>query len=190
MKINKSVIARLRPCEDRFNNFKREYPKFSGTPEQFLSLENITVEDKIWVLIRLITMRSAVLFAYECAKSIEHLVQDNGDSVKCLNLVKLWLLDSTKVTDKELTDSAAAHAATHAAAYAAHAAYAASAASAAYAARAAAAAGAAYEHTTYSIACACADIVAYSYACRTNGSYDKEYQQDLNLLILLEIINA
>jgi hypothetical protein len=51
--INTEVIEALKPCEERFNNFKKFYDNRDFTMAQFLGLKNITHSDKIWVAMRL-----------------------------------------------------------------------------------------------------------------------------------------
>ena len=36
MIINETVISKLNPCKDRFDNFLEKYPDFSGNLDEFL----------------------------------------------------------------------------------------------------------------------------------------------------------
>jgi len=70
MTINKTVISKLNPCKDRFDNFVEKYPDFNGNLDSFLDLSNITYSDKIWVGVRLLTRNEAVGFSILCADSV------------------------------------------------------------------------------------------------------------------------
>ena len=35
-------VKELNPCDDRFNNFTKEYPNYSGTLREFLKLDKIS----------------------------------------------------------------------------------------------------------------------------------------------------
>ena len=66
-KINKAVIAKLKPCKDRFDNYLKHYSDFNGKVEEFIMLENITYSDKVWVMTKLMTKRQNVKWALACA---------------------------------------------------------------------------------------------------------------------------
>jgi len=71
MKINVETIAKMKPCTDRFDkNFLAHYPKFDSDLEEFLSLDKITYNDKIWVAKRLLNKNQLVHFAILCAQSV------------------------------------------------------------------------------------------------------------------------
>lgn len=44
------LIESLNPCASRWNNYVRHYKKFNGSYEEFILLDKITFEDKVWVL--------------------------------------------------------------------------------------------------------------------------------------------
>jgi hypothetical protein len=67
MKINKAVIKKLKPCADRFENLLKHCSEFNGTHEDFLELEEISHQDKLWVLLRLIPRFDGEVFAIDCA---------------------------------------------------------------------------------------------------------------------------
>jgi hypothetical protein len=69
IRINTERIAALKPCADRFENFKREYPNFDVDILEFLSLEKITPADKIWVAVRVLPREIVEIFAIDCAFS-------------------------------------------------------------------------------------------------------------------------
>jgi len=51
--INTKIIKKLKPCKDRFDNWIEHYDSFQGSLIDFLHLEKITPQDKIWVAVRL-----------------------------------------------------------------------------------------------------------------------------------------
>lgn len=71
MKINAEIIAKLNPCTSRFENFKTQYPYFDGTLSDFVALENITYNDKIWVATRLLSKNQLVHWSILCAESVQ-----------------------------------------------------------------------------------------------------------------------
>ena len=135
LKINKEIIEKLNPCKDRFDNFKAQYPDFSGNLQEFLELENITYSDKVWVVTRLFTKEQNVLWSILCAESVLYLYEEKYPEDKrpreAIEAAKKWL----KVKNDSAARAAAADAAD--AARAARAAARAAAADAARAARAA-----------------------------------------------------
>jgi hypothetical protein len=81
-KINTERIAALKPCAKRFENFKREYPDFDGDILEFLSLEKITSNDKIWVAIRVLPREILEVFAIDCAFSASEYAVANYDAAE------------------------------------------------------------------------------------------------------------
>jgi len=70
MKITHDIIKALKPCQDRFENFTNNYPTYSDSTANFLSLENISYEDKIWVIGRLMSRSGNAKWAIACANSV------------------------------------------------------------------------------------------------------------------------
>lgn len=148
--INKKVIAKLKPCKDRFDNFIKFYGNRDLTLGQFMGLKNITQLDKMWVAFRLMKKENIKLAAADIAESVLHLYESKYPNDSRLKDAIVAARSSSG--DKNTTyvayavanaaDNAAASAAAYAAAYAANSAYAAyaayAAANAAYAAHAAA----------------------------------------------------
>jgi len=52
MKINTELIKKFKPCQDRMDNFEKEYPNYNEELSDFLQLDKITFVDKIWVSVR------------------------------------------------------------------------------------------------------------------------------------------
>jgi hypothetical protein len=73
----------LNPCAERFENFKREYPDFDGDILEFLSLEKITSNDKIWVAVRVLPREILEVFAVDCAFSASEYAVANYDAANC-----------------------------------------------------------------------------------------------------------
>lgn len=113
--IDTEIIKGLNPCKDRFENFTKHYPDFKGTFQEFLSLDNITYNDKVWVATRLFTKKQNVKFAFLCASSVLDLFEakyPNDDRPrKALKAVKEYLVETTNENV-----AAAVHAAAYAAA--------------------------------------------------------------------------
>jgi hypothetical protein len=174
------AVAALNPCSDRFNNFTDNNPGFSDTVESFLSLDNITYSDKVWVMTKFMTKKQKILWAVACAYSVLVLFEmrrpNNNAPRKVLEFLStIKNVDSlTEIQLVELRNlrNAAAAAATYAATYAD--------------ADAAAAATYAADAATY------ADAAAATYAAdaAADAADAKQNQQDLNLLLMIEVINA
>jgi hypothetical protein len=69
MKINTAKIQKLRPCRDRFENWLLYYKNFNGSVKQFLELDKITAQDKIWVAVRVLPRFLVEVFTIDCALS-------------------------------------------------------------------------------------------------------------------------
>ena len=77
MRVNVEIIRKMKPCEERFDdNFLIHYPNFDSDLEDFLSLENITYKDKIWVCKKLLNKNQLVHFAVLCAQSVLSIYQN------------------------------------------------------------------------------------------------------------------
>ena len=197
MKINTEIIKNLKPCKDRLKNYLEHYANFDGTIKDFVLLNNITYNDKIWVITKLFTKEQNVAFAIKCAGSVLHSFEEKFPYDKrprlALETAEAWLNNPTQ----ENADAACA------AAYAADAyddVYAAYASAAAYAtARAAvyaAANAAAYAAHADAYADAYADVYAAYAAYATARAADvvdaaeKETQLELNLIFAVEVANG
>ena len=143
--ISNQTIADMKPCSDRHENYLKHYKGEVHSLRVFLSLEEITYNDKTWVLSKLLTKNQSVRWAIMCAESVlgifEKRYPENKAPRKVIDYLKS--LDSYEsLTEKQIQTirqlrhdaTAAAYAAADAADAAADAAYAAAAAAAAYAA--------------------------------------------------------
>ena len=92
MIITVDKIAEHKPCKDRFDNFKKEYPNYSGTLEDFLNLDRITYDDKVWVCVRLLRKNVLVHWSIKCAESVlpnfELVYPDDKRVRQCLETLK------------------------------------------------------------------------------------------------------
>ena len=193
MKINKDIIAKLNPCKNRFDNYLEYYSDFDGDLREFLELENITYDDKVWVFERNTTKEQRMKWAALCAKSVLHLFEERYPNDKRpRNAIEATLNNNiTSEIKRNAADAAfaTAYAAdAYAAAYAADAAfaaaYAADADAAAYAADAAAYAADAAAYATYAAAAYAADAAADAAAADTA----RQKQQCYNLSMMLEVL--
>lgn len=69
MRINNQIIKALNPCKDRLNNYLRYYENRDLTVRQFFKLANITHHDKLWVVLRLVSYETKVVFTLDCVFS-------------------------------------------------------------------------------------------------------------------------
>ena len=69
LKINTEIIQTLKPCFGRYANWRVHYSDFDSDIIDFLSLDKITPQDKIWVAVRLLPNDLIEIFAIDCAFS-------------------------------------------------------------------------------------------------------------------------
>jgi len=67
--INTEILKSLNPCEDRYKVWLEHYKNFNGTILEFLDLDRISAQDKIWVAIRMMPRFLVEVFAIDCAFS-------------------------------------------------------------------------------------------------------------------------
>jgi hypothetical protein len=199
MRITNDLIESYNPCQGRYDNYLANYKNTDLSIKEFLSLDKITYNDKIWVWKKFATIDEAALFGLKCAESVLHIYEnrypeDNGLRL-ALESIRIYLNNPTeenkkayKTAYKTANAANAANAAYTADADAANAANAAraaanAAANAANAARAAytAAAAANAARAAYTAAAAAADAANAAYAAGLKK------QQELNIQFLIEI---
>ena len=182
MKITEAIIEKLNPCKSRFNNFKENYKNFDGDIKEFLALDKITYDDKIWVWVRLAPKSQLIKWAGLCANSVLHIFESEyPNDLRPRKAIESALKVNKSVDAAAYSADAAYAAATDAYAAARDAAYAA--ATDAYTAtNAAAYAATAAARAVYaSAATAAADAAARAaHAC--------EGQQQKNLNFILEVL--
>ena len=70
MIINKEFLTKFSPCTKRFSNYLSNYPDFNSSFDDFLDLDKITYEDKIWVAKKVLNKNQMVHFGLLCAESV------------------------------------------------------------------------------------------------------------------------
>ena len=75
MKISTEIIKKLNPCTERFNNYLKHYEDFSGTLQEFLNLDKITYDDKVWVFTKITTKKQIIKWGILCAESVLHIFE-------------------------------------------------------------------------------------------------------------------
>jgi hypothetical protein len=132
--IDNKYIASLNPCDSRHNNYLTHYKNTSFSIVEFLKLEHITYDDKIWVWKRFAQKEEIIRFGLACADSVLDIFEESYPEDKrprqALDATLAYLINPTEENKQACRDAA------HVADAAAYAAYAADA--AAYAAHAAA----------------------------------------------------
>ena len=122
MIITNELIASLKPCSDRHNNYLVHYKNKSHTPRQFMGLRNITHSDKLWVTLRLLPVDKLSLVAADIAETVLHIFEEKYPNDKRPRLA----IEAARNTEMSLEDKReaanAAYAAAYVAAYATHAA--------------------------------------------------------------------
>ena len=69
--INVQILRAMDPRRSRFDgNFLVHYPNFNGTWSEFLELDKISYDDKIWVARRVLNRNKLTHFAVLCAQSV------------------------------------------------------------------------------------------------------------------------
>jgi len=70
--ITAEVIKNIKPSNDRLESYLNQYKNETFTYEEFIDLNEISFEDKMWILLRLMSLKNIVLFsqnvAQECAR--------------------------------------------------------------------------------------------------------------------------
>jgi len=69
VKINAKIISDLKPCRDRHINWIEHYSDFDGDILDFLELDKITADDKVWVAVRVMPRLLVEVFAIDCSLS-------------------------------------------------------------------------------------------------------------------------
>ena len=179
MKIDSKIIAALKPCKDRFDNYVDNYGDTTFSLEDFILLDKITYDDKVWVVTRLFSREQNAKWSLLCASSIlsifESKYPDDKRPRKALEAAELYLRHPTEENRKAAKD--AADTAADAAIY--------SAADADYSAAYFAASDAAY--AAYSAAKAAANsAAAVDAAYSANTATATTEQQEVNLIFMAE----
>lgn len=164
MKLTIRDIEKLNPCESRLVVFKKYYPKFNKGLDSFLRLKHIPVEDKLWVVSRILPKRVVVEISCRIAESVLHLFENKHPGDKRPRLA-IEAARSNRSKPSNLSAAADAYAA--------------------YTANIANAANAA-AYTAY--AAAYADYAAYAAKAAANAAGGRNKQKLLNLKIVKQVI--
>ncbi len=70
MIVNKTVIGKLKPCSNLFDNFVAYYRERELSMEQFMGLRNISHQDKMWVAFRLMPKENLRFAAADMAELV------------------------------------------------------------------------------------------------------------------------
>ena len=187
--INKEVLKSTKPCADRWKNYLEFYSDFNGSFDEFLELDKISHDDKIWVAKKVLNKNQLVHFATLCAQSVVQIYNERYPHDKRISDCVEYLLTITDFSSlsneqrEKLIELRERSRAARAAAYATDAA----ARAAAYATDAAArAADAAAYATDVADAAAYAAYAAYAAddAARAAAYAARKTQQELNLKFL------
>ena len=153
LRINTETIRALNPCLSRFRNWMEHYQSFDGDILKFLKLKNISPQDKVWVVVRILPRELIEVFGIDCAFSAADAcpeaatyAADAAAAYAAAAYAAAYTADPAAASAAVFAD-AAADAAAYAAAYAAY--VAAAAIAAADAAYAAAYAAAGYAEAAY-----------------------------------------
>jgi len=122
--INKEVILKLKPCQDRYDNYVTKYKDKSFTKSQFMGLKSITHFDKLWVAFRLMTKSQVIAAAADIAESVLHIFESEHPNDKRPRLAIEAIRSGKGLAEAHTTAIAAANAAVKSAFYAAYATYA------------------------------------------------------------------
>ena len=122
MKISTEIIKKLNPCTERFNNYLKHYEDFSGTLQEFLNLDKITYDDKVWVFTKITTKKQIIKWGILCAESVLHIFEKEYPYDKrpflALQAAKNYLINPSEENKKTAADAAYAAYAADATAYA------------------------------------------------------------------------
>ena len=188
MRISTKKIKDLGPCEDRLGNYMTYYENFDGSLEDFIMLEELSYEDKVWVFVRLATPEQNVRWSLLCTSKVLSIFEEKYPYDKrprqALEAVEAWLNSTKENADASDAASDAAYA-SDAAAYAASDAASDAAYAAAYAARAAARAASDAAYAAAYAARAATRAAARAAAFAADARKDEE---DVNLLMMVEAL--
>ena len=102
--INKEVLRSTNPCVERWKNYLEFYSEFNGPIDEFLDLDKISYDDKIWVARRVLNRNQLVYFAVLCAESVFHIYEDKYPSDKrisdCLSYMET-IVDFSDLTNEQ-----------------------------------------------------------------------------------------
>ncbi len=69
LRINTDIIKKLKPCQNRLDSWMFKYAYFDGDVTEFVKLTGLTHRDKLWVILRLVSRDTGIIFALDCTFS-------------------------------------------------------------------------------------------------------------------------
>ena len=93
--INKEVLKSTKPCADRWKNYLEFYSDFNGSFDEFLELDKISHDDKIWVAKKVLNKNQLVHFATLCAQSVVQIYNERYPHDKRISDCVEYLLTIT-----------------------------------------------------------------------------------------------
>jgi len=159
--VNSDIIKSLTPCEDILVNYVKHYNELNFDILEFLHLDKISAEDKVWISVRLMPVNLVEAFVMDCAS--------RASTYAAKSVLKSYATYAAQ---------AAADTASYTASYASYAAYAAQAAS--YAARTA-------SHAAYDASYA---IHKASYAAKAAADLAYAEERELQLKSIAQLIEG
>lgn len=104
MIITNKYIKTFNPCKDRMDNFDKLYPKYNSKLSDFLSLDDISYSDKIWLASRVAPLKTLQQWSVECA---EYVLENFEKKFPSDRRVRNYIEVTKKVITGELEKSAA-----------------------------------------------------------------------------------
>jgi len=74
--ITTEKIKNLKPCANRLKNYLNYYENKTFTYQEFISLDEISFEDKVWVLLRLMNLKDLVSLSQDTTQNAVQCVQN------------------------------------------------------------------------------------------------------------------
>lgn len=119
MRITTALIESFGPCKSRLDNYKHHYRDSNLSLVEFLKLDKISYEDKMFVWRYICNKKDAESFARSCANLVKHLESElsilsceradraetfKGDSVTadCAYMAASYALDTKEVTEYDI----------------------------------------------------------------------------------------
>src|SRR5271166_3971504 len=103
MIITTQYIRKLNPCEDRLDNWNLNYKDFNGSLLEFLDLDKITHEDKVWVYFRSINPELIPTIAADMAELVLHIFEKEYPN----DLKPRKAIEAARNKDKDAANAAA-----------------------------------------------------------------------------------
>lgn len=109
--INEQFIRKYNPCEEGIDNFTKEYPNFNGSLIELLSLEKIPYDDKMWLVTKIVDIKTLQQWSVECAEFVadnyNKVYPDDNRINSCIQTVKDYLVGNATRQELSAAESAA-----------------------------------------------------------------------------------